>query len=409
MICNSFGAFSGIMKKLAAAAFTALLLAGCDSGVSEGSNQGSDNTHTVSENTSSESYQQSSSDISEASYVSAVSTADDLSNSSDSSESSQSFEDISSTEVSGGHDSFISGTTSNSGSNSESRPPVSSSAESKPPVEVVVPNIVMPTSPGTNAEIKDCGIIDYSNTSKGYISAKYTGSKKKVKLRMEANGETYTHDLNVNGKIEYFPLSCGNGTYKITLFEQVEGTSYAKGMELSINVNMPDPTAPFSLPNKYVNYSQSSKAVYKAAELCAGKSGNIEKIAAVFTWITENISYDNQLAATVKSGYVPDVDSTLARKKGICYDYSALMAAMLRSQGIPTRMVHGYAYSSPNDIYHAWNEVYTKETGWITPELLLKNNGYNLVDATFYAGSSNKGQISAYISTPGNYSAVYYY
>ena len=65
-------------------------------------------------------------------------------------------------------------------------------------------------------------------------------------------------------------------------------------------------------------------------------------------------------------------------------------------------------YASP-DIYHAWNEVYTTETGWITPELFLKQSGYNLLDSTFYAGASDKAQISDYISTKSNYTALYYY
>ena len=79
---------------------------------------------------------------------------------------------------------------------------------------------------------------------------------------------------------------------------------------------------------------------------------------------------------------------------------------MARSQGIPTRLVVGYA---ADNIYHAWNEVWTDETGWITPELLLSRKGYNIVDATFYAGSSNKAKIAEYIQNSGNYAALYYY
>lgn len=70
-------------------------------------------------------------------------------------------------------------------------------------------------------------------------------------------------------------------------------------------------------------------------------------------WVTDNVAYDTQLAATVKSGYVPDPDSVLAKRSGICYDYASLMAAMVRSQGIPARLVVGYA---ADNIYHAWNE-----------------------------------------------------
>ena len=38
-----------------------------------------------------------------------------------------------------------------------------------------------------------------------------------------------------------------------------------------------------------------------------------------------------------------------------------LMAAMLRSQGIPTRLEIGYS----KDAYHAWVSVYIEDIGWI--------------------------------------------
>lgn len=287
-------------------------------------------------------------------------------------------------------------------SSSESEPPV----PPEPPPKVVVPEIVAPSSPGTNAVVAENGTLDYSNASQGYISARYTGGSAKVKLRIISGDKKYDHDVDANGKTEYFPLSFGSGEYTAILFEQISGTDYGFVINQTFDVRLSSPVSPFLCPNRYVDYGQSSNSVYKAAELCAGKTDVIGKIAAVFVWVTENVSYDNELAAAVKSGYVPNPDNTLSRKKGICFDYASLMAAMLRSQSVPTRLVVGYA--SPN-IYHAWNEVYTEETGWITPELLLKNSGYNLVDATFYASAGNKPQISEYISNGGNYSAVYYY
>lgn len=280
-----------------------------------------------------------------------------------------------------------------------------SEKEENPP-KVVIPDVPMPSSPGTMIAKAANGSIDYSNARYGYISACYTGDRGKCKLRIEANGDTYDHDLDPNGKTEYYPLSMGSGKYKVSLFERIEGSSYSVVLRQEFEANIDNSLSPFMYPNRYVNYSKGSSSTYKAAEVCAGKTKTIEKIAAIFVWVTDNITYDYNLAATVKSGYVPNPDNTISRKKGICFDYASLMAAMLRSQGIPSRLVIGYA--SP-DIYHAWNEVYTKETGWITPELLLKNSGYNLMDATFYAGSDDKKKIASYISNNGNYSAVYYY
>lgn len=300
----------------------------------------------------------------------------------------------------------------------DSKPPDSSSSSEfssptvplqptpQPSAAPAQPKVRTVSSPKTQACITERGWVDWSNASQGYISAAYTGSKSKAKLRIKCGDKTYDHDLTPDGKECYFPLSCGSGTYTVILYEQVEGTKYTRAINTEFSAAISDEVGIYLYPNRYVDFSISSECVEKASQLCGGKNGDIEKIAAVFGWITENITYDYALASSVKSGYVPDPDSVLSAKKGICFDYASLTAAMLRSQDIPTRLVVGYA--SP-DIYHAWNEVYTTETGWITPQLLLSIKGYNTVDATFYAGADDKSAISQYISDSGNYSAIYYY
>lgn len=274
------------------------------------------------------------------------------------------------------------------------------------PVNVVIPEVLVPLSPGKDIAETDKVTVDYSNAGDGYISVCWKESGKRVKLRMMSGGSTYDHDVPQGGVTEYYPLSCGSGSYTVQIYEQTDGDRYAKVLEQEFTASIRSATIPFLYPNRYVKFDQNSAVVQKSAELCAGKNGTIEKTAAVFQWITDNVTYDRELAATVKSGYVPDPDSVLKKKSGICYDYASLMAAMLRSQDIPTRLVVGYA---KENIYHAWNEIWTEQTGWITPELLLSKNGYNITDATFYAGSSDKAKIAEYISDSSNYSALYYY
>lgn len=274
------------------------------------------------------------------------------------------------------------------------------------PVNVVIPEVRVPLSPGKDTAGNDKVLVDYSNSGDGYISVCWNDSGKRVKLRIVSGGSTYDHDVPTGGVTEYYPLSCGSGDYTVQIYEQTEGDRYTKVLEQAFTAKIKGETTPFLYPNRYVEFTQNSACVEKAAQLCAGKNGVIEKTAAVFSWITDNVTYDRELAATVKSGYVPDPDSVLKKRSGICYDYASLMAAMLRSQDIPTRLVVGYA---KENIYHAWNEIWTEETGWITPELFLSRHGYNIADATFYAGSADKEKIAGYISDSGNYSALYYY
>lgn len=283
-------------------------------------------------------------------------------------------------------------------------------APPKPVAPVVVPVIKVATSPMTGAQIEENAVVDYSNISQGYISAKYSGASARAKLRIICGTVVNDHDLNVNGAFEYYPLTEGSGDYNIQLYEQLEGNMYSEVINITVTANISDEVSPYTYPNRYVMYEQGSDCVYKAAEVCAGVDDTIDRIAAIFGYITTNITYDYDLAEKVSNGsigvYVPDPDSVLARKKGICFDYASLFAAMLRSQGIPSRLVIGYA---KENIYHAWNEVYTTETGWISTELLLQLKGYNIVDSTFYANTPDKPRIAAYIMDSGNYSAIYRY
>ena len=63
----------------------------------------------------------------------------------------------------------------------------------------------------------------------------------------------------------------------------------------------------------------------------------------IYNYVVNNFTYDKQQAATVKSGYLPVLDNVLAAKKGICFDYAGLMTGMLRSLGVPCKLVVGYA------------------------------------------------------------------
>ena len=118
---------------------------------------------------------------------------------------------------------------------------------------------------------------------------------------------------------------------------------------------------PFSLSHQYTWFTEDSAAITKASELAEGASDGLDVITSRYNYVIENVSYDDEKARTVQSGYLPDVDDTLASGKGICFDYAALMTAMLRSQGIPTKLEIGYS----GEIYHAWISTYIEEIGWV--------------------------------------------
>ena len=89
--------------------------------------------------------------------------------------------------------------------------------------------------------------------------------------------------------------------------------------------------------------------------------------------------------------------------KGICFDYAALAASMLRSQGIPCKLIMGNV--SPDDLYHAWNMFYTEETGWITVEFSVSAKSWNRLDLTFSAN----GEDQKFIGNGENYTDMKWY
>lgn len=249
--------------------------------------------------------------------------------------------------------------------------------------------------------------IDVSNKDKGYIGVKYSGDNKKVKVQIIKSSQTYNYDLPSDDKYVIYPLQLGNGTYSINVLENVSGTQYMSILNKEINVQMSNPNYVFLYPNQYVWFTQNSDVVKRSAAICNGYTKSIDKISAIFKYVTTNISYDYAKAKNVKSGYLPNVDNILITRKGICFDYAAMMAAMCRAQGIPTKLITGYV--SPNGVYHAWNEVYTKEKGWITVSFYLGKTGFNIVDPTFYSNMDDSKEAADYIGNGSNYKRYHIY
>lgn len=243
--------------------------------------------------------------------------------------------------------------------------------------------------------------VDVTNATDGYIRVAYTGtSSARLKAILKGpDGVQYTFDLT-KGDYAVLPLTGGSGTYSVGVYVNVTGTKYSTAYSTSFKASLSSEFAPFLASNQYVNYSSSSKVVQLAAELTAKSKTDLDKIKAIYQYAVENISYDKDRAAKVLSGgltgYIPDIDDVLKRGKGICFDYAAVMTAALRSLGIPTKLVIGYA----EDIYHAWISTYTKESGWINDLIYFDGSVWKLMDPTFAAGGNE-----AYTADASHYSA----
>lgn len=265
---------------------------------------------------------------------------------------------------------------------------------------------LVPEAPGTEVLSNDAVTIDVSNASEGYVVARYTGESPKVKLQITGEDEiTYTYDMKVDGGAdEVFPLSSGNGHYKIGVYENIENTQYATCYTDEIDVTLRDEFLPFLYPNQYVAFTASDEAIKKGEEMALSADEDLDVVSNVYNYIVANVTYDHEEAETVQSGYLPDIDEVLSTGKGICLDYACLMAAILRSQRIPTRVEVGYA----GNAYHAWISTYIEDIGWVNGIIEFDGTDWSLMDPTF-ASNMSDDSLKNFIGDGTNYVLRYIY
>lgn len=286
-----------------------------------------------------------------------------------------------------------------SGSSSASR------KEHSGPPRDSTPKVLTPSADGVTVYQNDFASIDASNTSQGYVMVKYNGANEKVKLQITCPDQScYTYLISDRGAYDTFPLTAGNGSYTLQVLENVAGDTYTVSLTQSINVSIEDEFLPFLYPNQYVNFHTDSKAVSKGSDLAKDTYSDLDVVQNIYNYVIKNISYDTEKAQNVSYGYVPDVDDTLSSKKGICFDYAALMTSMLRSQNIPTKLEVGYS----GDAYHAWVSTYIDDKGWVDDIIQFDGDTWQIMDPTL-AATNDSAAVRKYVGDGSHYVVKYTY
>ena len=286
-----------------------------------------------------------------------------------------------------------------SGSSSASR------KEHSGPPRDSTPKVLTPSADGVTVYQNDFASIDASNTSQGYVMVKYNGTNEKVKLQITCPDQScYTYLISDRGAYDTFPLTAGNGSYALQVLENVAGDTYTVSLAQSINVSIEDEFLPFLYPNQYVNFHTDSKAVSKGSDLAKDTNSDLDVVQNIYNYVIKNISYDTEKAQNVSYGYVPDIDDTLSSKKGICFDYAALMTSMLRSQNIPTKLEVGYS----GNAYHAWISTYIDDKGWVDDIIQFNGDTWQIMDPTL-AATNDSAAVKKYVGDGSHYIVKYTY
>ena len=116
----------------------------------------------------------------------------------------------------------------------------------------------------------------------------------------------------------------------------------------------------FSYPSDPVQ-SDSMDILEIAQDITAGDTAEYDKILSVHDYVVTSLFYDDD-SLVPGERKKQDALTTLENGTGVCEGYTSLYNALLRSLGIPSKCIAGWAGTSPPDppesINHAWSQVY---------------------------------------------------
>ncbi|SEF79632.1 transglutaminase domain-containing protein [Marinobacterium lutimaris] len=113
---------------------------------------------------------------------------------------------------------------------------------------------------------------------------------------------------------------------------------------------LPDSVLHYLLPSRFC---ESDRFCDMATEITAGCYLGYDQVAAIESWVRNNICYEPATSAVPASA--AEINQ---RGAGVCRDLAHIGIALCRSLSIPARMVVGYLYElQPMDL-HAWFEAY---------------------------------------------------
>jgi transglutaminase-like putative cysteine protease len=170
-------------------------------------------------------------------------------------------------------------------------------------------------------------------------------------------------------------VSAVRSRFVLTLGDQYEVTSRISTADVE-SLQQASTAYPIWVTDTYLQLSDelTPETLALAEQLTAGFDNPYDKATAVQDYLRTNITYNDQIEAPPPN--VEPIHYTLFEsQEAYCTYYASAMAMMLRSQGIPTRIVNGYAqgaFDEETNSYrvrasnaHSWVEVYFPGYGWI--------------------------------------------
>lgn len=277
-----------------------------------------------------------------------------------------------------------------------------SSNPDEPPVFSPL-QVLTPKAQGLKTIEQGALLLDFSNEAQGYFMMINQSPSRQMSLQLTApDGIVYKYFIDPEEEA-VVPFSGGSGDYILICYQQVEDDRFAAVYTSTLQISLENEFLPFLYPNQYVAFTEDSDACKLALSIMPEDTEDTQALEEIYNYVIENITYDYDKAASVEAGYLPDIDETLSTGTGICFDYAALITAMLRSRDIPCRLQIGYA----GDIKHAWVDVYIRSKGWVNNAIEFDGDSWTRMDPTFDSSLEDKELARDFIGDGTNYAVQF--
>lgn len=134
--------------------------------------------------------------------------------------------------------------------------------------------------------------------------------------------------------------------------------------------------AVFLQEHEYIDFS-STLIIEKAKQLFNQINTDVEKAKIAFEFVRDEIPHSFDIEAKIITAKASDV---LKYQTGICHAKANLLAALLRTQGIPTGMCFQHITLAGDDslgyCVHCFNAIYV-DNHWINVDARGNTNGQN--------------------------------
>jgi len=222
--------------------------------------------------------------------------------------------------------------------------------------------------------------IDYEvDETKGILDICVTGTGNDISVKLAKDDKSYFYRLK-SGEKAAIPLNMETGEYTLAVLLY---TGKAEGVVIwrtTLAIELDYEHAPYLSPSQIVNWTEEM-ALTEMAKKLSVKNDPMETALEICRFIAKQYSYDKSIT-TLPCGYIPDLVQIYAGKKGICYDYASLYAAMCRSVGIPAKLIFGYSSYAGMDRYHAWCLVQVGGMWKMVDPIYSMKNGAKFLDSS---------------------------